>query len=659
QARDKPYLFLDKLHADVACGPTLTSLFIQRSTYFAFFGKQISVDAVDVNSMHKEQATTDQPRPGPEQSAGGHPRPELIIVDEDHQQDRLENLRRTADEQEARLEQLTQRESDQQENIAQVQNAVSKQEERLMASSRDVEALQEKLDSMRRVEAEQVIRLESLEADEEKRRTLRGTLEQTQHELGEEIQLDLLAAGQQEQALRDDEAQTARLKQLSEEEQENQRNLDQLRAQTARQQAVLDQLAATERERKATLEQVEAEERRMYTVVAELLENARQLSDEEKIQAESWARIENEHKSVVDKLVARELELRGNIDQLAACLERLQAKIKKATKEYEDCQQRSERLPAIEREEQSAMESHESESQGSRLEPGQARLSPVTAEEEQPHMLDTQRDTRVELEQGSTLMKSLEMMDHHVKTHLRHPRWENSLTTTSRHAKDSSVGQVAEKVGIKFKLYEDGEWQLKHTLMLDASEPSELRRVVIKYMRKGYGIFDSQSRALTAQTCFERVTSDGTNVIHLAPEWEVFISVVALLAPVVLAAPQAGPGEAWISLIQEQCLDIAKKVHAPGFNLLEVGPATQAMPTCTPAYVECIKNISGVSPDASTFPQPDATQGQLAACLLQLAPDHVKYFLDNDKASTPLPASQNCALRELHRVAHVELGPLA
>lgn len=38
-----------------------------------------------------------------------------MIVDEDHQQDRRENLRRTADEQEARLEQLTQREGDHQE----------------------------------------------------------------------------------------------------------------------------------------------------------------------------------------------------------------------------------------------------------------------------------------------------------------------------------------------------------------------------------------------------------------------------------------------------------------------------------------------------------------------------------------------------------------
>ncbi|KAE8378058.1 hypothetical protein BDV26DRAFT_292661 [Aspergillus bertholletiae] len=145
-----------------------------------------------------------------------------------------------------------------------------------------------------------------------------------------------------------------------------------------------------------------------------------------------------------------------------------------------------------------------------------------------------------------------------------------------------------------------------------------------------------------------------------------FISVVALLAPVVLAAPQARNNEAWITLlkeqcpdISEQCLDIAKKVHQPGLSVLEVGQAVQAMPTCTPAYVECIQTISGVSSDVSTFPQPDATQGQLTTCLLNIPPDHIKYFLDNDQASTPIPASRNCALRELHRVAHVELGPLA
>ncbi|RAQ79201.1 hypothetical protein COH21_013029, partial [Aspergillus flavus] len=148
--------------------------------------------------MHEEQATTDQPRPGPEQSAGGHPRPELMIVDEDHQQDRRENLRRTADEQEARLEQLTRREGD---------------------------------------------------------------------------------------------------------HQETQRSAKTLYFNKRKGSWLLSQRLA---QKKVTLEQLEAEERRM---------------------------IENEPKSVVDQLVARELELRGNIDQLAACLERLQVKIEKATKQ--------------------------------------------------------------------------------------------------------------------------------------------------------------------------------------------------------------------------------------------------------------------------------------------------------------------------------------
>ncbi|KAL4728105.1 hypothetical protein ACLX1H_004839 [Fusarium chlamydosporum] len=138
-----------------------------------------------------------------------------------------------------------------------------------------------------------------------------------------------------------------------------------------------------------------------------------------------------------------------------------------------------------------------------------------------------------------------------------------------------------------------------------------------------------------------------------------FISVVALLAPAVLAAP----GDAWITLIKEQCpdmpercLDIAKKVHRPGSDVSQVAPG---VPACTPAYVKCIRNLSDGSSGATTFPQPGADQEQLVKCLQQIAPDHLKYFLDNDKADTPIPPRENCALRELHRVAHVELGPLA
>ncbi|OAQ59991.1 hypothetical protein VFPPC_10083 [Pochonia chlamydosporia 170] len=141
-----------------------------------------------------------------------------------------------------------------------------------------------------------------------------------------------------------------------------------------------------------------------------------------------------------------------------------------------------------------------------------------------------------------------------------------------------------------------------------------------------------------------------------------FISIVALLAPTALAAKQA-PGDAWITLLKQQCpdmpercIDIAKKVHQPRFDMVSV---TAAIPACIPAFGECIKNLSGGSDAISAGPWPGAAQGKLVTCLLQIAPDHLKYFLDNDSAGTPIPPAQNCALRELHRVAHVELGPLA
>ncbi|KAE8329840.1 hypothetical protein BDV39DRAFT_202785 [Aspergillus sergii] len=138
-----------------------------------------------------------------------------------------------------------------------------------------------------------------------------------------------------------------------------------------------------------------------------------------------------------------------------------------------------------------------------------------------------------------------------------------------------------------------------------------------------------------------------------------FISVVALLAPVVLAAPQARDIPVWISLIKEkcpdmpqQCLDFAKEAHEPAFDIVAAAKAKQILPTCDPVYMECLNNLSD---DTDT---PSTTQNA-GLCLLQIAPDHFKYFLDNDSADIPIRRSQNCPLRELHRVAHVELGPLA
>jgi hypothetical protein len=59
--------------------------------------------------------------------------------------------------------------------------------------------------------------------------------------------------------------------------------------------------------------------------------------------------------------------------------------------------------------------------------------------------------------------------------------------------------------------------------LVDPSEPSEVKRIAIKYMRKGerMHIFDTTFRKLTPQTCFADVTEDGTNTILLIPEREI------------------------------------------------------------------------------------------------------------------------------------------
>ena len=81
--------------------------------------------------------------------------------------------------------------------------------------------------------------------------------------------------------------------------------------------------------------------------------------------------------------------------------------------------------------------------------------------------------------------------------------------------------ESVEEVSIKFKVFENGHWKVKHEMMVDPREPSEVMRVAIKYMRKKFGLLTSNSKVLTPETCFERVTSDGTYSIHLIPAWTV------------------------------------------------------------------------------------------------------------------------------------------
>ena len=54
-------------------------------------------------------------------------------------------------------------------------------------------------------------------------------------------------------------------------------------------------------------------------------------------------------------------------------------------------------------------------------------------------------------------------------------------------------------------------------------DPSEVERVAIKYMRKGFRLFDKHLNILTPRNCLEAATIDGSNIILLIPEAEIDI----------------------------------------------------------------------------------------------------------------------------------------
>jgi hypothetical protein len=59
---------------------------------------------------------------------------------------------------------------------------------------------------------------------------------------------------------------------------------------------------------------------------------------------------------------------------------------------------------------------------------------------------------------------------------------------------------------------------------MDSSNPSEIKRVVVKYIRKHIRLFNTKLNILTLIDYFEAATADGSNTILLIPETEINIT---------------------------------------------------------------------------------------------------------------------------------------
>jgi hypothetical protein len=376
--RDKPYLFLDTMHGDVVCGSAVTSFFIQRSTYFAFFGKQLSVDVADITSsnvMHETITSIDSNQlqndgtihhsnlaPNREGSSENPVAPNSNVPQDTFQQQRLESLNRMVEEQEAKLERLIQIETEQQENLERLQTVTLEQEKKLADAERDDRQLQEKLKTMRLLEADQVIRLESLKADEEKRRTVGWALEQTQYNLSEEIRLDLLTTAQREEVICDEEGQLSsvnqfpvdtknreRTNQLSLETAERHKMLDQLKLQTTEQQTILSHLNSETDKQQNMLDQLSLQTDEQQTMLNHLsseTDKQQTMLNQLRLHTTEQQNLLNELLSQVDvqrnslgQLADTECEKKGLVEQLELEEQRLRKVVAELSKNIDEAEQ--------------------------------------------------------------------------------------------------------------------------------------------------------------------------------------------------------------------------------------------------------------------------------------------------------------------------------
>ncbi|KAM3560519.1 hypothetical protein ARSEF4850_003620 [Beauveria asiatica] len=494
-SRDKPDMFLDKLHAPVhRHGSDLTSFFVQRSIYFAFFGQDIDIPIVDlhvtegVHTIHTFDYIVLPEQISPVASLQSQRLARTLGGDA-----REQALQSRVEEREARLHQLAMQEQQFAANAEQLQNDFTAQNRRILALRDEERDTLARLSSLQHAEVEQVLRLETLQADEQNRQSEIAELEQRRANLGEEIRLDLLATSENGQA-----------------------------GTASQERGMPDHDASLRQEEAPQEEQLVAEEERLRALVADLILQVGRLNDDRQGQVASMAAVETQHLSAVEGLAAKESALRSEIEQLEAILQQLQARLHETAASDKDTG--DEECASVD----SGVQPPSSPAPGTDV-PEIARRDGCDETEESSaagqqtrlaleHMVREALHSDDEVSNASDATKNAG----NRRSSAASVSATEQLVDTSevvQQDREQIVPNETEKVSVVFKLFLDGEWRTQHEVEVDPAEPSAVQRAAAKYVRNGLGVFSSKNQMLRPQNCFRRVMDDESRTIHLIPQW--------------------------------------------------------------------------------------------------------------------------------------------
>ncbi|CAG8978002.1 hypothetical protein HYALB_00000671 [Hymenoscyphus albidus] len=425
---DQQFLFINHLHDErQEQGSSVTSLFVRKSVYLAFFGKP--------SATHDIGQTDDPP-----QSVGGSPQAsgihESTFSPNDNTRQSERSTEHSGENYDGILTLYQQREARSEQSAR--SNITEEEATEPSEGTVDVDSMQDWLEEQERERKEQ----ERLEL-----RRLEETLERD--DLNERFTQGLQAQENLEQEKEREQEQKKR---------EHERQEEESRRQETRQQQRREEEA---RLRERTLKDSERKKNRHTQFDLENLEQGRR--DQERLEQER-----------------RDQERR---DQESLDQERRE-------KERRDQERRE-----------------------------QERLHQESREQERQDQekLDQERRDQESRQQESRQQEQEQAGNQEIRGSELQTIIERQEATSLPH---DSPGLIR----LTYWIWERGDWRASQIMDVDSSDPSEVKRLAVKYMRKRIRLFDTDFNILTPADCFDAVTAGGKNTILLIPEGEIDIS---------------------------------------------------------------------------------------------------------------------------------------
>ena len=501
------FLFVNHLHnEEEEQGEGITSFFVRKSVYFAFFGRSLPLT---LDSIPRVSDRTDEDM---NRSQGAH-----IPQERREQEQQRQKLERQKQEQQ-RQEQERQEQEQQRLELKRLkqerleQERLKQDQERQELKRQEQEQQRQKLE--RQKQEQQRLKLERQEQERQRQELERQEQEQ------QTMKLERQEQERQEQERQEQEQQRLELERLEQEqqrlelerlEQEQQRlELERLEQEQERQKQEQQRLEV-ERLELERLEQEQEQERQKQ----EILKRLEQERQEQERQEQERQEQERQEQESLDK---ERLE-RERLREKQKLIEQERLKKERLKKEEQERKEKEER----ERQEQEERERQEQEERERQKQEGRERLEYQSLEDQQ-RLQDQQRLEQEELLEEEELDQ--EETNQQTEQDVNRGETPANLPSTKKARKPETQLEKRSdntKIRINFKFREEGFWKDASFLMIDPFDPSEVERVAKKKIREKIRLFDTELRMLTPQECYQAVMIDGTYTILLIRESEIYI----------------------------------------------------------------------------------------------------------------------------------------